>query len=389
MCLMVNAFVARVAARRCALLAVALCLAACSRAAGPLSVTLTSDQSATAAVRISGLSSRETDALRAAAFDEYHWRAFVRVTVDGQDAIPVAGKYLVVGDAVEFQPQFPFDPGRKYRVRVDPARLPSPRTDATTEVVVSLSPRIDAPSTFVSMIHPAGDALPENLLRIYVQFSAPMAEGATVGKVRLLDETGHEIPDVFLPFETGLWSSDHTRYTVFLAPGRVKEGILPNRQMGRALTAGKHYAFDVSADWRDANGQPLKSGYRREFRAGPAIEAAIDPKTWQLWPSAAGTREPLSVTFPSPLDHALALRALSVSTAAGEPVAGEPGIDATDTKWTFTPAQPWRAGAYALTALTILEDPSGNQIGRAFEVLRPTPAPATTVDRVTLPFSVK
>jgi hypothetical protein len=34
----------------------------------------------------------------------------------------------------------------------------------------------------------------------------------------------------------------------------------------------------------------------------------------------------------------------------------------------FTPERPWRAGAYDLLALSILEDAAGNRIGRAFEI---------------------
>ena len=43
-------------------------------------------------------------------------------------------------------------------------------------------------------------------------------------------------------------------------------------------------------------------------------------------------------------------------------------VDEAETRWSFTPAEPWRPGAYQLLALDILEDLAGNQIGRAFEV---------------------
>jgi len=49
-------------------------------------------------------------------------------------------------------------------------------------------------------------------------------------------------------------------------------------------------------------------------------------------------------------------------------VEGDVIIDQAETRWTFTPKQPWRAGAYQLLALDTLEDVAGNQIGRAFEV---------------------
>ena len=76
---------------------------------------------------------------------------------------------------------------------------------------------------------------------------------------------------------------------------------------------------------------------------------------------------PLVVTFPEPLDHGLLFRALGVRRA-GEIVDGDVTVDADETRWSFTPHQPWRSGAYDLLALSILEDRAGNQIGRAFEV---------------------
>ena len=47
---------------------------------------------------------------------------------------------------------------------------------------------------------------------------------------------------------------------------------------------------------------------------------------------------------------------------------GEPSLAAGDLKWSFAPRDAWTAGEYTLVADPILEDPSGNQIGLAFEV---------------------
>src|SRR5436190_13915174 len=54
------------------------------------------------------------------------WQALLHVSVAGQsdDAIAVLGAYRVDGDAVLFEPRFPFAPGTSYRVRFDPSKLP-------------------------------------------------------------------------------------------------------------------------------------------------------------------------------------------------------------------------------------------------------------------------
>ena len=71
-------------------------------------------------------------------------------------------------------------------------------------------------------------------------------------------------------------------------------------------------------------------------------------------------------------------------------VDGEIVIGGGEKQWTFTPQAPWRAGAYQLIALDILEDVAGNQIGRAFEVdnfdtVDKSPNPKSIVMPFTIP----
>jgi hypothetical protein len=87
-----------------------------------------------------------------------------------------------------------------------------------------------------------------------------------------------------------------------------------------------------------------------------------------LRPPTAGTRDPLIVTFSEPLDHGLLQRTLGVSEEGGASLPGQTDVVNGETRWTFVPKEPWRAGAYRLVVLTILEDLAGNRIGRAFEV---------------------
>jgi hypothetical protein len=205
----------------------------------------------------------------------------------------------------------------------------------------------------------------------------------------LLDERGKEVPGPFLPLDYEFWNADRTRFTVFFDPGRVKKGILPNKQMGRALEVGHTYTLLVRSEWQDASGLPLKESFRRTFRAGPADTQPLDTAKWRIDGPPAGGRTPLVVTFPEPVDHGLLFRALGVRSA-GQPLDGDVTVEASETRWTFTPRDAWRAGTYDLLALSILEDRAGNQIGRAFEVdnfetVDKGPDPRT----MTLPFQVQ
>ena len=176
-------------------------------------------------------------------------------------------------------------------------------------------------------MYPSADIVPENQLRLYVHFSAPMGRRGGLDYIRLLDAAGQEVKGAFLPLDAEFWNGDRTRFTVFFDPGRVKRGVKPNEDLGRSLTAGQRYTLVVSRDWPDTQGLPLKEEFRRTFSAGPADTRPLDPKTWRVQPPAGGTRDPLTVAFPEPLDHGLLVRALGVSTAGGAAVNGEAAVD--------------------------------------------------------------
>jgi hypothetical protein len=352
-----------------------LATAACGRpsAAGsesnPVMRLVTPANGGPAYVEVTGLSGRALDDLEDAEYTTSEWSALLRVSVSESDDEPaVLGAYRTSGDALHFTPAFPFDPGRAYHARLDAARLPGAPADAAPVALeFGLPATAGAPSTVVERIYPSGPDVPENLLRMYVEFTAPMGRRSGVDYIALLDHEGREIEGAVLPLDYEFWSPDHRRFTVFFDPGRVKQGILPNRELGRPLEAGTTITLVVSPDWRDAQGLPLADEYRRVFQVGPAAEQPLDPSAWRIRSARAGSRDALVVSFPAPLDHGLLMRALGVRRDGGS-VVGESAVDAAETRWTFTPRDAWRAGRYELLALDILEDLAGNQIGRAFEV---------------------
>jgi hypothetical protein len=345
--------------------------AACSRSAAREStpaIRLSTSGAGQAYVEVVGLSDSTLDRLADARYSALEWSSLLRVSVDDASP-PVVGRYEVTAQALRFTPLFPFDGGRSYQVRFDQARVDGEAAAhvAPLTATVGLPASTAVPSTVVTHVYPTGEVLPENQLRMYIEFSAPMGRRSGIEHVALLDEHGKEVEAPFLPLDYEFWKADRTRFTLFFDPGRVKDGILPNRQMGPALEAGRTYTLLVREDWQDTNGLPLKGTYRRSFRVGPADTQPLDTTRWRVESPQAGRRTPLVVTFPEPLDHGLLFRALGVRRA-GEIVDGDVTVDANETRWSFIPHQPWRSGAYDLLALSILEDRAGNQIGRAFEV---------------------
>jgi hypothetical protein len=246
-----------------------------------------------------------------------------------------------------------------------------------------------APSTGVAHVYPSADIVPANQLRFYVHFTASMSRRGGLDYIHLLDQSGKEVKGPFLPLDTDLWNDDRTRYTVFFDPGRVKQDLLPRRQMGPSLQRGRRYTLVVDSAWPDGQGLPLKETFRRTFRVGPPTEHPLDPQAWRITPPKAATRDPVIVTFPGPLDHGLLLRALWIEKSRGRMVEGDVGIEAAETRWLFTPRESWIAGEYSLVALSILEDLAGNRIGRPFELdpAHDTDRTAET-DQTTVPFRI-
>jgi hypothetical protein len=358
---------------------------ACSRphATGAPQVRLVhASESIPAHVEIVGLSAAQRATLTRESMTSDEWQRMFSVSVKAQhgsnSAVPIVGRYTIDGDALRFTPLFPFDPGREYEVRF-----------GSTVATVALPARPTAPPTYVSQVFPTGEVLPENQLRIYIHFSAPMGRRGGVDRVRLLDDRGREVEMPFLPLEAEFWNADRTRYTLFFDPGRQKRGILPNREIGPSLVEGRTYTLIVDRDWIDGNGQALGDSYSKQFRVGPPALSALDPHEWKIEPPRAGTRDPIALRFRTPLDHALLLDAVGVRRD-GHPIRGDVQIDPHETRWVMTPSEPWLAGTYELIVLSALEDTAGNRIGRPFEVgefSRPSEAGPDSI-AARLPFTV-
>jgi hypothetical protein len=305
---------------------------------------------------------------------------------------PILGSYRVEGSAVRFQPRFPLEPGLIYRATFDVTQLPSARTDDGRKPVVadfSLPKPPRAPSTHVTEIYPKRETLPENLLKFYLHFSAPMSRGAAYANIRLRDASGKDLDLPFLEVAEELWDPAGKRLTLLFDPGRIKTGLKPREELGPVLRGGETYTLVINPAWPDAEGQPLESPYRKSFRVGPPDHTPPDPSAWVFHVPAAGSRQALELTFPEPLDRALTARLITIDDREGHPVPGEVAVTDQETRWRLTPDRPWAAGDYRVTVNKDLEDLAGNSVGRAFEVDvfdKVERKPVT--ETVTLPFRI-
>lgn len=281
----------------------------------------------------------------------------------------IGGKYEVVDGKLRFTPRYAFKDGLTYRVDLlVPARRDIGAPAHYERVFEIPAPPRGEPAK-VTAIYPSAAELPDNQLRFYLHFSAPMSRGEVYEHVRLVGEDGKTVEGAFLEIGEELWDHSATRVTLLFDPGRVKRGLKPREIFGPVLEEGKKYKIVVDAKWPGADGQPLAAEFIKEFKAGPMNEAAIDHKAWKVAAPQAGTREALVVQFDRPLDHALLGRTITIEVA-GKRVDGEITIGKDERSWEFRPDQPWTAGKHELVIDTTLEDTAGNRIGRPFEVDR-------------------
>lgn len=270
------------------------------------------------------------------------------------------GSWGAGGDSVWFLPRFPLAPGVRHTARWDAG-------DGSKPVVLEFTLPVpkSAPTTVVSA-HPSGTSIPENILRFYLVFSAPMRTGEAYRHVRVVRDDGQVADLPFLELDEELWDPSGTRLTLLIDPGRIKRGVKPLIDQGPVFEAGRKYSLLVDAAWPDAHGNPLAKAYRHDYAAAPAIRERIDPAAWDLTPPRDGS-DPLTVRFPRALDKALAERLIRVEDQAGRTLAGTAEAFAGETTWRFKPRLPWGAGQYHLTTDPALEDPAGNRPDRLFD----------------------
>jgi hypothetical protein len=297
----------------------------------------------------------------------------------GPETPAMAGRHEVDDEGLHFTPLFRFSPGVAYTAR---ARIGSLRLERRFEVeaVSGDPPRVLA-------VHPSGETLPENTLRLYVSFSQPMAARDSMRHVRLLEADGGEVPLAFVEVEAGLWDPGGTRLTLFFHPGRVKRGVAPGERLGPPLRAGRSYRLRVDGAMADARGVPLSQPFEHSFRAGEADRQSPAAGGLGVDPPASGG-DALVLRLPEPLDRAQLLRWVWIEDERGERIAGRAEVTEAETRWVFRPDRPWTPGGYAVLVERALEDRAGNRFDRLFDREAGASLPAAA-GALRLPFAVR
>lgn len=166
-------------------------------------------------------------------------------TKDSQHLPAMLGSYELKDERLTFSPAFPLTPGVEYRAVFRP---PSTRSGQAIESVTArfqIAEEPQASATSVQTIYPTSSTIPENLLKFYLQFSAPMSRGGIYQHLHLLEEDGTAVELPFLELDEELWDPTMTRLTLLIDPGRIKRGgqtprrHRPGADRGESLSSGR------------------------------------------------------------------------------------------------------------------------------------------------------
>lgn len=280
------------------------------------------------------------------------------VCCDGKS--PIAGNYRVVKRRVTFDPAFDFVEGQNYTVMTRDKNAANEIDRVLTGFTVQSAGNEASPE--VVAIFPSGTEIPENTLRFYIHFSAPMKPGVSGDYIKLLDANG--VPDsaAFMKFKQELWSEDRMRLTLLMDPGRIKRGLTQNLALGPALLEGHRYSLVIEEGWPRATSGQKSPRFEKSFSVSKALRKLPDTALWNIEPPRALSRDSLVIHFDRPFDHQLAQRGITILGENGQVISGTASVNNHENSWRFDPETVWTSATARIVVDARLEDVAGNNL---------------------------
>ena len=263
------------------------------------------------------------------------------------------------GENLILTPAFVLSPGDHYVARL-----------CVEEKVVEsrqyIVPLVESPPPSVVRILPTAKVVPANLLKFYIEFNQPMREGREIfDRIHLRDlQTNQLVHDPWRRRE--LWFDDSKRLTLWIHPGRIKQGVNLREQFGPVLLPGRKYELILDRTIQNPNGRQLAAPVRFAFQTSDELRKRVSLDQWKIVVPEEKPLRKLTVHTDRPLDPFLVRRYLKVHSLPGDreiPCQ----IDWSQSHTQFALTGNWIPGKYRLTALDFLEDLAGNTPERVFD----------------------
>ena len=262
---------------------------------------------------------------------------------------------VIERDSIYFKPLIPLTPGKTY--------LLTYKGNLISQFTI---PEELDKSVSVVNLFPTQDTVPFNLLKMHLQFSEPMGIEHSDKYVEVRNEKGDSIASVFLSLNPELWNEDRTMITLWLDPGRIKRGLIPNETLGAPLEQNKSYTIVIHPGWKARSNSVLKELYTKTFFVSDRDSISPSLQSWSLIIPKAETKDPMEINFKESLDFILIQEAISISYGELE-IQGQIDVIPEEKGIVFHPESNWRVGEYIIQVESRLEDLAGNNLNRLFE----------------------
>ncbi len=277
----------------------------------------------------------------------------------GEQETPVLGAFSSTADDMfSFRPVIPLSNGQTYELYSKDIKL---HTFVIDSLKTQSSPKL-------LQIYPSNNTLPENLLKIYLQFSEPMQEtGNALDFIKVYNETAQKEESIFLELQSELWNKEHTQLTLWLDPGRIKTDLIPNKEKGLPIRKGNTYTIEFSKEWKSAEGVGLAQDYTKSFFVTKADRAMPNMESWKLQVPKAKGKKGLLLFLYEPMDAILLLEGIDIVNEQGDIIEGTFKLFSQESALQFTPAQEWATGTYKVQVQSKVEDLAGNNFEHLFD----------------------
>tara|TARA_B110000116_G_C16779027_1_gene557303 strand:- start:483 stop:1709 length:1227 start_codon:yes stop_codon:yes gene_type:complete len=330
------------------------------------------------------------------------WQKLFNVKAEVSDTLgwrtlpPVQGSYRFNENKLLFEPLFPLQYDINYHVILHTLEeekltgLGKIKGSQGVKKTFRINKPATEPSTIVKHVYPSANSLPENLLKFYVHFSAPMSQGNIYKHIHLYDSNDKRIELPFLELGEELWNPSETRITILFDPGRIKKGLSPRESESPILIQGESYKLIIKSDWLDASGTPLKESFTKTFSVTAPDNQIPSTNHWKVITPKVETKDPLILDFSEPLDHALISRLIWIEGTLKEFIGGTINTKDSEKRWVFVPEDHWTADDYKIVIETKIEDLAGNTVIRPFEIDRlEDPKEKSNEEFIRINFTVK
>lgn len=270
----------------------------------------------------------------------------------------VEGRFSYHKDVLEFVPNFPLLENTEFvLVRKENGVKKEQRFTLPKKKLKALE---------VVQVYPTADSLPENLLRMYINFSQPMKTSGNLEHIKLINATGDEVKGAIFNNVYELWDASQRQLTIIFDPARVKTDLVANKELGRALKPNEMFKLTVG-NIEDIYGQKLKTSYEKKFYVIPQDTISPDVSKWEIQSIVSNTKQKLQIDFRESVDRMSLLNRIKVVDEDNNLIQGEIRIGDQEKEWQFVPDQPWEKKNCFLRINSRLADPSGNNLNGLFD----------------------